>query len=95
MVDDKRLFGSAIQVVRGKALQTITGQTKSDFTRSKGVVVSKARRAAAKKNPGLTRWRQAVTLYKKTAGIPKKEFMLSPSKGSQAYKTIRAIYERM
>lgn len=88
-------YGSAIQVVRGTALQTETGQTKKDLTRVHGEVVSKARRAAAKKNPGLTRWRQAIALYKRTAGIPKKEFMLSPGRGTQAYKTVRAIYERM
>ena len=91
----KQLYGSAIQVARGSALQTTTGQTKKDLTRSKGVIVSKARKAAAKKNPGLTKWRQAIIVYKKTAGIPKKEFTLSPTKGTDAYKTVRAIYERM
>jgi hypothetical protein len=92
----KKLYGSAIQVVRGSALQTSTGQTKSELTRSKGgVVVSKARKAAAKKNPGLTKWRQAIVVYKKTAGIPKKEFTLSPTRGTDAYRTVRAIYERM
>ena len=90
-----QLIGSAAQVARGTALQTASGQTKSDFTRTKGAIVSKARKAAAKKIPGLTKWRQAIIVYKKTAGPPKKEFMLAPAKGTQAYKTVRAIYERM
>lgn len=90
-----KVVGSKAQVVHGKALMTPTGHTKDEFTRSGGEVVSKARKSAAKKNPGLTAWRQAITIYKKTAGIPKSEFMLSPKRGTKAHRELMEIYERV
>jgi hypothetical protein len=89
------LVGSERQVYKGTALMTPTGTTKQNLIKKKGEIKSKARSAAAKKNPGLTRWRQAITIYKKTAGIPATEFFLTPKHGTKAYKDVSAIYDRL
>jgi hypothetical protein len=66
------VVGSAAQVYHGTADKTPGGLTKSDFIFKDGRVISKAKSAAAKANPGLKKWRSAV---KKAGGYKKGEFI--------------------
>ena len=68
--------GSRAEVMHGNAKHTSGGLVKKDLKMSDGRIISKKQQAAAKKNPGLKKWRSAVTKAKKELGIPKKEFAL-------------------
>ena len=66
------VVGTAAQVFHGNADTTPGGCTKSDFIMKDGRIISKAKSAAAKANPGLKKWRSAV---KKAGGYKKGEFV--------------------
>lgn len=90
-----QIFGSKAQVAHKKAIMTPTGHTRDEFTKSDGEYVSKARKKAAQKNPGLTAWRQAVAIYKRVAKVPKHELVLSPKRGTKAHAELMEIYTRL
>jgi len=68
--------GSRAEVMHGNAKHTSGGLMKKDLKMVDGRIVSKKQQAAAKKNPGLKKWRNSVDKAKKELGIPKKEFAL-------------------
>lgn len=74
--------GSRAQVYHGAANHTAGGLTRSELTMGKdGEIKSIKAMKAAKKNPGLKKWRKAVDTAKKSMGIPKKgEFALLKGK---------------
>ena len=80
--------GSRAQVMNGTAHHTSGGLAKKDLKRNPktGEIVSKEKAKGAKANP----WIKAVTKAKKELGIPKKE-MAFPTKGSELYKTAKAM----
>ena len=80
--------GSRAQVMNGTAHHTTGGLVKKDLTRNPktGEIVSKDKAKGAKKNP----WIAAVGKAKKELGIPKGE-MAFPKKGSELYKTAKAM----
>ena len=81
-------IGSRAQVMNGTAHHTTGGLVKKDLKRNPktGEIVSKAKAKGAKKNP----WIAAVDNAKKELGIPKGE-MAFPKKGSELYKTAKAM----
>jgi len=68
--------GSRAEVMHGNATRTAGGLVKKDLKMADGRIISKKQQAAAKKNPGLKKWRKAVSSAKKELGITKKEFVL-------------------
>jgi len=81
-------IGSRAQVMNGTAHHTAGGLVKKDLKRNPktGEIVSKDKAKGAKKNP----WIKAVVKAKKELGIPKSE-MAFPKKGSELYKTAKAL----
>jgi len=80
--------GSRAQVMNGTAHHTAGGLVKKDLKRNPktGEIVSKDKAKGAKANP----WIKAVMKAKKELGIPKGE-MAFPKKGSELYKTAKAM----
>jgi len=80
--------GSRAQVMNGTAHHTTGGLEKKHLKRNPktGEIVSKDKAKGAKKNP----WITAVGKAKKELGIPKGE-MAFPKKGSELYKTAKAM----
>lgn len=70
------VVGTRAQVFHGTADKTAGGLVASDLALKEGRIVSKAQVAAAKANPGLAMWREAV---KKSGGL--KEGKFAPIKG--------------
>jgi hypothetical protein len=89
------MHGSKSEVYHGTADRTSGGLKKSDLKKKGGRIVSKAKSAAAKKNPGLYKFLQALTVYKETAGIPVGQFFPTPKKGTTEYAKIMEIYKKM
>ena len=83
--------GSRAEVMHGQACHTSGGLTKDNLKYVGDRIVSKKQQAAAKKNPGLKKWRSAFAKAKKDFGIGKNEFALA--KGALLTKT-RAIYKK-
>lgn len=84
--------GSNIQVYRGTADKTVGGVTRSGLMKKDGRIVSVAKHEAAKSNPALRAWLEALKMYKRSKGIQAGEFFLTPKKGSAAHKEIVKIY---
>ena len=89
------MHGSKAEVYHGTADSTSGGLDKSDLKKKQGRIVSKAKSAAAKKNPGLTKFLKALAIYKKTAGIPHGVFFPTPKKGTAEYDKIMKIYHHL
>lgn len=89
------MHGSKAEVYHGTEPETPGGLRKKDLKKKDGRIISKAKSAAAKKNPGLTKFLQALAVYKKTAGIPAGAFFLTPKKGSVEYEKIMKIYHHL
>lgn len=89
------VVGSKAQVYHDPDVTTASGLTKSDLKKKGGRIISKAKSAAAKKNPGLTKFLKALVIYKKTAGIPAGVFFPTPKKGTVEYEKIMKIYHHL
>jgi hypothetical protein len=78
----EKKVGTAAEVWHGKAEMTPGGVKKSGFflDEKDGRIKSKAQSEAAKKNPGLVKWRKAVDKAKKQLKIPSGEFALIKGK---------------
>jgi hypothetical protein len=70
------VVGSRAQVMNGTADKTAGGLEKGDLKYQGGRIISKAQQAAAKANPALKMWREAV---KKSGGLKEGKFV--PIKG--------------
>jgi len=70
------VVGSRAQVMNGTADKTAGGLEKSDLKYEGTRIISKAQQAAAKANPALKMWREAV---KKSGGLKEGKFV--PIKG--------------
>jgi hypothetical protein len=73
--------GTRAQVFHGTADRTAGGLIKKDFKLKDGRIISKKQSAAGKKNPGLKKWRTAVSKAKCQLDMPKKgQFVLIKGK---------------
>ena len=87
------VVGSRAEVFHGNADHTSGGLTKSDMMMKEGRIISKAQSAAAKANPALKKWRNAVDKAKKKLKIPKTgEFVLVQGKLAN---TARKLFKKM
>lgn len=89
------MHGTKAEVYHGTAHRTTGGLKRSDLKKKDGRIISKAKSAAAKKNPGLSKFLQALAVYKKTAGIPNGTFFPTPKKGTAEYDKIMEIYQHL
>lgn len=89
------MHGSKAEVYHKSADETAGGLTKSDLKKKDGRIISKAKSAAAKKNPGLTKFLKALAIYKKTAGVPAGVFFPTPKRGTVEYEKIMKIYHHL
>ena len=82
--------GSKSQVFHGTAAHTAGGLTKANLFQdaSDGRIKSRAQSAAAKKNPALKAWREAV---EKAGGLKDDKFK-AIKKGTVMYKKAKKIY---
>ncbi len=86
------VVGSKSQVFHGTADKTAGGLSKSDLFQddSDGRIKSRAQSQAAKNNPALKAWREAVD---KAGGLKEDKFKLI-KKGTALYKKAKKIYNK-
>lgn len=89
------MHGSKAEVFHKSADETAGGLVKKDLKKKDGRIISKAKSAAAKKNPGLTKFLKALAIYKKTAGVPNGVFFPTPKRGTSEYNKIMEIYHHL
>jgi len=87
-----KTFGSRTEVKHGTALKTTGGLKSADLIYVGPRIVSKKASKAAVKNPGLKKWRSAVTSAKKALGLPKKGTMTLVT--GKLLKKTRALYKK-
>lgn len=90
------VVGTRAQVMHGNADKTAGGLEKSDLAMKDGRIISKAQQAAAKSNPGLVLWREAVDKAKKKLKIPKVgEFVPITGKlNTEAHKQFKKLQKK-
>ena len=84
-------YGSKAEVYHGTAEKTPGGITKKGLKKKDGRIIYKDK----KPNPALTKFLKALTIYKKTAGIPAGVFFPTPKKGTVEYEKIMKIYHHL
>ncbi len=87
------VVGSKSQVFHGTADRTAGGLTKSNLFQDSddGRIKSRAQSEAAKKNPALKAWRDAV---EKAGGLQEDKKFKPIKKGTAMYKKAKKIYQK-
>ena len=85
------VVGSRSQVFHGVADKTAGGLTKGDLFQDDGRIKSRAQSDAAKHNPALKAWREAV---EKAGGLKEDKKFKPIKKGSVVYKKAKKIYDK-